>query len=149
MITIEPCVINGETSTDLLTIKLRRQTLHPGVFSSFIEEATPFQSYVRGAFFHVWVVPKAGGEAFVEHLKKFEPKALSAYFKELRKQFPATEAQVEKAADLMDEVQAKLNDNGVGFTIDLKNFAPQTEPPPPPSEGSEDSKKDEPPPTVF
>lgn len=135
MLSIEPCVVNGETSDLLVTIKLKRQAFHPGVVATFIEEVAVIQTYVRGQFFHVWVVTKEHGEAFLAHIKKFEPAALMLYWKDLRKQFPKTEAQVEKAADMMDAVQTQLSAAGVSFTIDLKSFAPQTpqEEPPAPS----------------
>jgi hypothetical protein len=125
MLSIEPCVVNGETSDILVSIKLKRQAFHPGVVTTFIEEVAVVQTYVRGQFFHVWVVTKEHGEAFVAHIKKFEPAALMMYWKDLRKQFPKTEAQVEKAADMMETVQNQLQSQGVAFTIDLKNFAPQ------------------------
>lgn len=150
MLSIEPCVVNGETSDLLVSIKLKRQAFHPGVVATFIEEVAVIQTYVRGQFFHVWVVTKEHGEAFLAHIKKFEPEALMTYWKDLRKQFPKTAAQVEKAADMMDAVQSKLSAEGATFTIDLKNFAPQLpkepEAPisPPPEEPKEPKEGDKP-----
>lgn len=110
MITLESFVANGETSTELVAIKLKRETLHPGVISTFIAESTPVLVYVRGQFFHVYVVTKAGSEAFMKHLHSFKPEDLTFYLKQLRKSFgnPNSTKQQEGAVDLVMEAQSVL-----------------------------------------
>jgi hypothetical protein len=142
MIHLEPTVVNGEHSSELVTVKLRRETLHPGVMGLFIEEKAKVLAYVRGQFFHAWVVTKADAEAFHKHLSSFDPKVLQAYFADLRKQFPKTGKQTdqatEKAADLMAEIQGVLSQEGAGgFGIDLQQFVVK-EPTPP------EAKKEDP-----
>lgn len=79
----------AEDDAALAVIKLKRQSLHPGVLAALLAEAGIAPSaYVRGLKNHVWRVTVAEMEAFKAFLATFTPETFQAKVGELRKAFP-------------------------------------------------------------
>lgn len=91
---------DGSLDDDKRIVKLRRASIHPGVFVKFLEEADiTLTDYNRGAMCHTWLITAAGVEVFKAHLGKFTRETLDAHLQELRLLFPKTAAPPKPSPD--------------------------------------------------